>query len=136
MFIPAEGIYYDLLVNKVGAVKVNTRDLIDYAINDKKVHIVSPTTFYVTLQSMWQGMRAYQIQESTKEILKNVNQLSKHLKAYNDYFNRLGNNLSTTVNAYNAANKELGKIEKDVLKVGGESIGVEIQAIDKPQISE
>ncbi len=133
MFIPAEGIYYDLLVNKVGAVKVNTRDLIDYAINEKKVHIVSPTTFYVTLQSMWQGMRAYQIQESTKEILKNVGQLSRHLKAYNDYFSRIGNNLSTTVNAYNLAQKELGKIEKDVLKVGGETIGVEIQAIDKPQ---
>ncbi len=136
MFIPAEGIYYDLLVNKVGAVKVNTRDLIDYAINEKKVHIVSPTTFYVTLQSMWQGMRAYQIQESTKEILKNVNQLSKHLKAYNEYFSRIGNNLSTTVNAYNLAGKELGKIEKDVLKVGGEAIGVDVAAIDKPQISE
>src|SRR3989344_4469796 len=27
MFIPAEGIYYDLLVNQVGAIKVNTRDL-------------------------------------------------------------------------------------------------------------
>lgn len=136
MFIPAEGIYYDLLVNKVGAVKVNTRDLIDYAINEKKVHIVSPTTFYVTLQSMWQGMRAYQIQESTKEILKNIGQLSRHLKAYNDYFSRLGNNLSTTVNAYNLAQKELGKIEKDVLKVGGEAIGIEVQALDKPQTEE
>lgn len=136
MFIPAEGIYYDLLVNKVGAVKVNTRDLIDYAINEKKVHIVSPTTFYVTLQSMWQGMRAYQIQESTKEILKNVNQLSKHLKAYNDYFSRLGGNLTTTVNAYNLASKELGKIEKDVLKVGGEAIGADAQLLDKPQVEE
>jgi DNA recombination protein RmuC len=133
MFIPAEGIYYDLLINKVGAVKVNTRDLIDYAINEKKVHIVSPTTFYVTLQSMWQGMRAYQIQESTKEILKNVGTLSRHLKAYNDYFSRLGNNLSTTVNAYNLAQKELAKVEKDVLRVGGESIGIENQVLDKPQ---
>jgi DNA recombination protein RmuC len=133
MFIPAEGIYYDLLINKVGAVKVNTRDLLDYAVNEKRVHIVSPTTFYVTLQSMWQGMRAYQIQESTKEILKNVGALSRHLKAYNDYFTRLGSNLSTTVNAYNLAQKELGKIEKDVLKVGGESIGAEASVLDKPQ---
>ena len=31
MFIPSEGIYYDLLINEVGAVKVNTRDLIEYA---------------------------------------------------------------------------------------------------------
>ncbi len=136
MFIPAEGIYYDLLVNKVGAVKVNTRDLIDYAINDKKVHIVSPTTFYVTLQSMWQGMRAYQIQESTKEILKNIGQLSRHIKAYNEYFTKIGGNLATTVNSYNFAQKELAKIEKDVLKVGGEEIGVEVNLLDKPEVLE
>src|SRR3989339_2155587 len=45
MFIPAEAIYYDLLINEVGSVKINTRNLIDYAYNDKKVIIVSPTTF-------------------------------------------------------------------------------------------
>jgi len=70
MFIPADGIHADLMENEVGAIKSNTRDLIQYAVNDKKVHIVSPTTFYVVLQSMWQGIRDYQIQESTKEILK------------------------------------------------------------------
>ena len=40
MFIPSEAIYYDLLVNKVGAGQVNTRDLIEYAFKDKKVIIV------------------------------------------------------------------------------------------------
>lgn len=133
MFIPAEGIFYDLLVNKVGAIKVNTRDLIDYAINEKKVHIVSPTTFYVTLQSLWQGMRAFQIQQQTKEILKNVGQLDKHLKVYEDYMQKLGNHLGTTVNMYNAAYKEYKKIDKDVVKlVGGES-KVEPLQIDKPK---
>ena len=45
MFIPAEGIYYDLLINKVGAVKINTSDLIEYAFKEKHVIIVSPTSF-------------------------------------------------------------------------------------------
>ena len=134
MFIPAEGIFYDLLVNKVGAIKVNTRDLIDYAINEKKVHIVSPTTFYVTLQSLWQGMRAFQIQEQTKEILKNVGQLDKHIKAYEDYLQKLGGHLATTVNTYNSAYKEFKKIDKDVVKlVGGKSV-MEPRQIDKPQL--
>ena len=48
MYIPAEGIYYDLLINEVGSVKVNTRSLIDYAYVDKNVMIVSPTTFSMT----------------------------------------------------------------------------------------
>ncbi|MCL5011911.1 MAG: DNA recombination protein RmuC, partial [Patescibacteria group bacterium] len=41
MFIPHEAIYYDLLVAQVGAVKVNTRDLIEYAFKEKHVIIVS-----------------------------------------------------------------------------------------------
>jgi len=134
MFIPAEGIYYDLLVNKVGAVKVNTRSLLEYAAREKKVHIVSPTTFYVTLQSVWQGMRAYAIQEGTKEILKNVSRLQKHITAYEDYMRRVGNNLSTTVNSYNIAYKELGKIDKDVVKLAGGEVKIEVDKIDRPQL--
>jgi len=51
MFIPSEAIYYDLLINKVGAVQVNTRDLVEYAFKDKKVIIVSPTSFLAYLQT-------------------------------------------------------------------------------------
>jgi DNA recombination protein RmuC len=133
MFIPAEGIFYDLLVNKVGAIKVNTRDLIDYAINEKKVHIVSPTTFYVTLQSLWQGMRAYQVQEKTKEILKQVGNLDLHIKAYEDYLKKLGGHLGTTVNMYNSAYKEFKKIDKDVVKLTGGESQVEPIEIEKPK---
>lgn len=136
MFIPAEGIYYDLLVNKVGAVKVNTRSLLEYASRDKKVHIVSPTTFYVTLQSIWQGMRAYMIQERTKDILKNVVMLQKHISAYEDYMRKIGNNLSTTVNSYNTAYKELGKIDKDVVKLTEGDLKIEIQKIEAPTLDE
>lgn len=133
MFIPAEGIFYDLLVNKVGAIKVNTRDLIDYAINEKKVHIVSPTTFYVTLQSLWQGMRAFKIQEKTKDILKQVGKLDTHIKAYEDYLKKLGGHLSTTVNTYNSAYKEFKKIDKDVVKLAGGESKVEPREIEKPE---
>ena len=136
MFIPAEGIYYDLLVNKVGAIRVNTRSLLEYAARDKRVHIVSPTTFYVTLQSIWQGMRAYIIQEKTKDILKNVGLLQKHIAAYEDYMKKLGNNLKTTVNCYNTAYKELGKIDKDVVKLTDGELKVEIQKIEGPTIDE
>lgn len=136
MFIPAEGIFYDLLINKVGAVKVNTRSLLEYAARDKKVHIVSPTTFYVTLQAIWQGIRAYTIQESTKDILKNVGMLEKHINAYEDYMKKIGNNLSTTVNSYNTAYRELGKIGKDVVKLTDGDLKIEIQKIEGPAIDE
>lgn len=134
MYIPAEAIYYDLLVNEVGSVKVNTRSLIDYAYTDKNVIIVSPTTFAAYLQSVLYGFRAFKIEESAKQIGKQVEQLSRHLKAYESYFSKVGNSLSTTVNHYNHAHKELLKIDKDVTRVTGSGIDVETITLDRPEI--
>ncbi len=133
MFIPAEGIYYDLIVNEVGAIKVNTRSLIDYAYNEKNVIIVSPTTFSAYLQSVLYGFKAFKIEESAQQIAKQVAQLTKHLRAYDEYFEKLGKSLSTTVNHYDRAQKELGKIDKDMFKITGENTGFEPIIIDKPQ---
>ena len=132
MYIPAEGIYYDLLVNEVGSVKVNTRNLIDYAYNEKKVIIVSPTTFAAYLQSVLYGFKAFKIEESAKEIGKNVEVLGRHLNAYQDYYKKLGTALSTTINHYNAGGKELGKIDKDVMKITSQDSGIDIPLLDKP----
>ncbi len=134
MFIPAEGIYYDLLINEVGAVKVNTRSLIDYAFNEKKVIIVSPTTFAAYLQTVLQGLRALQIEESAKEIRKNVEKLQKHIYAYTEFHKKIGNQLSTVANTYNISSKELKKIDKDVFKVSGKGGKIELEEIDKPKL--
>jgi DNA recombination protein RmuC len=132
MFIPAEAIYYDLLINQIGAVKVNTRDLIEYAFKERKVIIVSPTSFLAYLQTVLQGLRALQIEESAKEIRKRVEELGKHLKSYEAYMQKMGTHLGTTVNTYNNAYKELGKIDKDVLRITGEKIGTDPVAVQGP----
>ena len=136
MFIPAEGIYYDLLINQVGAMKINTHDLIEYAFKEKRVIIVSPTSFLAYLQTVMQGLRALQIEETAKEIRKRVEDLGKHLLAYDEYLKKLGNNLSTTVNAYNITYKEFNKIDKDVIKIAGGEKTIEPIVLDKPKIDE
>ncbi|MFA6422432.1 MAG: DNA recombination protein RmuC [Candidatus Buchananbacteria bacterium] len=135
MFIPAEAIYYDLLVNEVGAIKINTRSLIDYAFKEKRVIIVSPTTFAAYLQTVLQGLRALKIEEQTKQITKWVEMLQKHISAYDDYFKKLGNSLTTTVNAYNTADREFKKIDKDVVKITGVEGVIEPLQLDGPQKS-
>jgi len=117
MFIPSEWIYYDLLVNKIWTLKVNTVDLIEYAYKERKVIIVSPTSFYAYLQTVLQWLRALQIEESAKDIQRQVEKLWKHLWAYEEYLSKLGSSLWTTVNHYNTATKKFGLIEKDVLKI-------------------
>ncbi|NCB20466.1 MAG: DNA recombination protein RmuC [Clostridia bacterium] len=133
MFIPSEAIYYDLLVNTVGSVKVNTRDLIEYAFRDKKVIIVSPTSFLAYLQTVLQGLKAMQIEESAKEIKKNIEKLGRHMLSYDDFLRKLGISLSTSVNHYNAAYSEFKKIDKDVIKITGGSSKVEPLKIERPK---
>ena len=130
MYIPAEGIYYDLLNDGVGA--VNTRNLIDYAQNERKVIIVSPTTFAAYLQSVLYGFKAFKIEEQAKDIAKKVEALGRHLKMYEDYYKKLGASLSTTVNHYNAGYKELGKVDKDVLKITGTAVEVDVGVLERP----
>ncbi len=136
MFIPHEAIYYDLLVAEVGTVKINTRDLIEYAFKDKHVIIVSPTSFLAYLQTVLQGLKALQIEESAKEIRTRVEELGRHLAAYDQFMNSVGTSLGTTVNHYNKAYKELKKVDKDVLRITGTSPGIEVVVIDKPALDE
>lgn len=136
MFIPHEAIYYDLLVSQVGAVKVNTRDLIEYAFKEKRVIIVSPTSFLAYLQTVLQGLKALQIEESAKHIRTNVENLQKHLKAYEEYHGKLGNALGTAVNQYNLSGKEFKKVDKDMLKITGETLSSDLPILDRPESEE
>ena len=135
MFIPAEGIYYNLLIYKVGSVEVNTHDLIEYAFK-KHVIIVSPTSFFAYLETVLQGLKALKMEESVKDIVKRVGVLGKHLNSYETYMKKMGNNLGTTVNMYNHAYKEFNKIDKDVYKItdGDEGGKLEPLLVDKPSV--
>jgi DNA recombination protein RmuC len=136
MFIPSEAIYYDLLINKIGTVKANTRDLVEYAMGQKKVIIVSPTSFLAYLQTVLQGLRALQIEESAKEIKKGVENLARHLTSYETYMQKMGNHLGTTVNMYNSAYKEFSKIDKDVYRISGKKVGVDPLEVERPKQEE
>lgn len=133
MFIPHEAIYYDLLINKIGAITEETDNLIQRAASKYKVIIVSPTSFLAYLQTVLQGLKAMQIEETAKDIIKGVNDLGNHLKKYEEYHNKLGVSLGTVVNHYNTSMKELKKVDKDVLKLTGSSPGIEATLIDRPE---
>ncbi|MDQ5889888.1 MAG: recombination protein RmuC [Patescibacteria group bacterium] len=134
MFIPHEAIYYDLLVNKIGAITEDTENLIQRAANKYKVIIVSPTSFLAYLQTVLQGLKAMQIEESAKEIRQRVGDLGRHIASYDQFLDKMGNSLGTTVNHYNNAYKEFKKIDKDVVKISGVGGAIEAVKIDKPNL--
>lgn len=133
MFIPHEAIYYDLLINKIGAVTEDTENLIQRAAGKYKVIIVSPTSFLAYLQTVLQGLKAMQIEETAKDIIKRVGELGEHLKKYETYHGKLGNSLETVVNHFNASSKEFKKVDKDVARITGVSQNFETPILDKPE---
>lgn len=136
MFIPSEAIYYDLLVNSVGATGTNSRDLIEYAFVDKKVIIVSPTTLLAYLQTVMQGLRSLQIEEQAKDIQKRVAELGKHITSHEAYMQKLGGTLGTAVGHYNNAHKSLSRIDKEVVKIADTEASVDPLLLDKPLVED
>lgn len=132
MFIPSESLYYDLLIGDVGT-GAGARDLVEYAFRDRKVIIVSPTSFMAYLQTVLQGLRSLQIEQQAKEIQVRVGQLGRHISVYEQLMQKLGSSLGTTVNHFNNAHKELKKIDKDVVRIADTTPSVEPLLVDKPQ---
>ena len=137
MFIPADGLYQDLLNNKVGSLKINQRDLVSYAYQ-KKVMIVSPMSLFPMLQVTNKALNNMKVEESISEIQMNIEKLGNHLKAYVSYHEKLGNSIGTVVNHYNNSSKEFKKIDKDVTKLssGKTEIGITSDALERPLVED
>ena len=135
MFIPSESLYYDLLISKVGT-NASERDLIEYAYRDKKVIIVSPTSFMAYLQTILQGLRSLEIEKDTKEIQARVAKLSTHINTFDTYMNKLGGSLTTTVNHFNNAYKSLSQVDKDVVKITSGEANIEAKSVARPEMEE
>ncbi|MFO0743638.1 MAG: DNA recombination protein RmuC [Candidatus Paceibacterota bacterium] len=137
MFIPSEAIYYDIQAGLSGGLKINTQKLLDFA-QEKKVIIVSPTSILAYLHLVITGIKDSKIEENAKEIKKKVEELGKHISKYEEYMQKLGNSLNTTVNHYNASYKELKKIDKDVYKItdGAHEMNIDPVLLDKVNIEE
>jgi DNA recombination protein RmuC len=88
------------------------------------------------LQTVLQGLRSLQIEEQAKDIQKRVGQLGAHISKYQEYMAKLGGSLSTTVNHFNTAHKELKKVDRDVVKIAGGQESVEPLMLDKPVVDE
>ena len=133
MFIPSEGIYYDLLTNQVGTGE--EENLIQRAAGKYKVIIVSPTSFLAYLQTVMQGLKALQIEKRAEEIQKRIGELVKHIESTNSFYLKLGAALVTVVSHYNSGHKELAKIDKDVYRISGDRAEVEPILLEKPTLA-
>ena len=137
MFIPADGLYQDLLNSRVGSLKINSNELVSYAYL-KKVMIVSPMSLFPMLQITMKALNNLKFEKEIDSVIKNVRNLSNHLASYQLYHDKLGNTLKTVVNHYNKSSDEFGKIDKDISRIsnGKIKLNLENEKIEKPNLKE
>ncbi len=137
MFIPADGLYQDLLNSRVGTLKINSKDLVSYAYS-KKVMIVSPMSLFPMLQITVKALHNLKIEESIEDILKNMEKLKSHMNSYAETHHSLGKTIGTVVNHYNKTSKEFNKVKKDISNItnGTTRIEFEPNLVEKPSLDE
>jgi DNA recombination protein RmuC len=143
MFIPSEGIYYDLLTSRIGAdvdsSKIGedrSQNFLEYAFREKKVIVVSPTTLHAYLQTVMQGLKALRIEKKAGEIGKKVEDLQKHIQKYSQTHKKVGAAITTAVNQYNLSSKSLKQISNDTIKITGSGKTIEENLIERPHLEE
>ncbi len=107
MYIPAENIYYEVIIKDEGA---NGSGLYAYCI-DKKVVPVSPNSFYAYLQVIALGLRGLQIEKSAREILNTLARLQGDMTKVRDTFDVVGTHLENARKKYDEADKRLTNFE-------------------------
>ena len=110
MFIPAENVYYELIVKEDG-------DLYSHCLA-KKVIPVSPNTFYAYLQVILMGLRGFQISEQAKRILGQLQQLNHDLSRFEGDFSKMGVHLRNAQSSFEGSVQKLGKLKNKVEAMG------------------
>lgn len=108
MYLPAEGVYYELMCGKTGS-------LLKYA-HEKRVFPVSPTTFTAQLQVIALGLKGLQIEQNAQEVMAYCAELQKDFARFKEDFETVGKHLGNAGARYADAEKKLdrfdGKLER------------------------
>jgi DNA recombination protein RmuC len=109
MFVPSEGVYYELLRSETTA-----GTPLDEYCRLKRVIPVSPNTLFAHLRVIFMGLRGMQIEENAKRILADLTGLKKHIENFSDVFERLGTHLRNAQQSYADADHRLVRARSTV----------------------
>ena len=112
MFIPAENVYYELIVR-------DQSDLYEHCLS-RKVIPVSPNTFYAYLQVIVQGLRGFQISEQARGILAKLQQVGNDLTRLENDFVKIGGHLRDAQGSFDRSDVRLQKLKQKVASMGTE----------------
>lgn len=126
MFVPAETVYYEIINN------INEVDIPAYA-RSKKVYLVSPNTFALSISAISHWFRDVEVHSRTQEIIKRLERIGQDGGKLADGFKRLGKHISDAQSSYQDNEKRLdlmvGRV-RTIIKAGEEE---ETKELDIPK---
>lgn len=113
MYIPAENVYYELIVKE----NIDEKQTLSSYAMEKKVIPVSPCSLYLYLRTIVQGLKGMRIEENVQEIIKQLNRLTGDMKRFRDEFDVLGRHIVNIKNKYDEAEKRVSNFEGKLLSI-------------------
>jgi DNA recombination protein RmuC len=112
MYIPAENVYYETIVNYPG----DTKNIMQLAL-DKKVVPVSPNLLYAYLMTIVMGLHGLQIEKQAAEIRQNLKKLNASFAAFGGSWDILGKHLRNAGSQYEEGNVKLNRFGAELTQI-------------------
>ncbi|MHC4758223.1 MAG: DNA recombination protein RmuC [Planctomycetota bacterium] len=120
MYIPAENVYYETIVNY----ETDSRNILQYAL-DKKVIPVSPNLLYAYLMTVVMGLHGLQIEKQAAEIRQNLNRLNSSFAEFVNNWDILGKHLKNAYGQYDDGQKKLDRFGMNLNQIQTSAENVE-----------
>jgi DNA recombination protein RmuC len=104
MFVPSEGVYYELLRSVDG----KGVPLDEYC-RTRCVVPVSPSTLFAHLKIIFLGLRGMQIEENAKRLMGSLSGLKKQMDNFGEVYEKLGTHLRNAQQNYADADRKLDR---------------------------
>lgn len=109
MFVPSEGVYYELLrsVDGKGAP-------LDEYCRGRCVVPVSPSTLFAHLKIVFLGLRGMQIEENAKKLLASLSGLKRQMDNFGEVYEKMGTHLRNAQQSYADADRKLDRARASI----------------------
>jgi DNA recombination protein RmuC len=116
MYIPAENVYYETILQSNQ--EEGNKNLMAIALQNKVIP-VSPNSFYAYLQTILMGLKGFQLEKRTQEILGQLQHLQKEFTRFQEDFEKLGKQLNTINKTYGETERRAERFSERMELVTG-----------------
>jgi len=121
MFVPSEGVYYELLRSVDG----KGMPLDEYC-RTRCIVPVSPSTLFAHLKIIFLGLRGMQIEENAKKLLGSLSGLKRQMDNFGEVYERLGTHLRNAQQSYADADRKLERARASLEELAQGSPGEKV----------